>query len=97
MSEHPGHNAISAHMVLTKTKESVDLDSKIKEAVAKAVKETEARVVKNFQAKRNATVLDGGTAGGAPTEPDAELQNTKERGGITNVLASRLRSLRQRT
>ena len=96
MEEHPGHNAISAHMILTKTKESTDVESKIKAAYEKGFKEAEAKVVKNFQAKRNATVLDGGTAGGAPTEPDAELQNTKERGGLNKVIAERLARLRQR-
>lgn len=100
IENNPGHNPISAHMAIVRDRDKSLVDSRIKaavdEAVAKAIKETEERVNKNWQAKRAASVLGGGPA----SQPiaagaDAELSNTKERGGTIAVLASRLSRLRQ--
>jgi len=92
MDEHPGHNAISAHMILTKGSE---VEERVKAAKAEAIKETEARMLANQKAKRNATVLDGGPGAGTQPDADSVLNDTKSSGGLTSVLADRLRALRQ--
>ena len=88
MDENPGHNAISAHMALTK---EVDAQSKIDEAVAKAVKETESKSTKSLKAKKNAQVLGGGpsSTGRAVDQMPVELKDTKKYGGLATVLAAR--------
>ncbi|MDD4456313.1 MAG: hypothetical protein PHC98_01870 [Syntrophotalea acetylenica] len=96
MQSNPGHNAISAHMMITSSNRNADIDKRIADAVAKATKEAEEKVVKNFQAKRNATVLSEGPAhrGGDNEGPPAELKNTKQFGGKTAVMAQRLAAMR---
>lgn len=87
LDANPGHNPISAHQLLTAEK-------RVQAAAEKAAKEAEERVVKNFQAKRGAQVLDGGPGRTpAPTE-HAELTDTKEKGGLMHVLAGRLQAMR---
>ena len=86
MDDHPGHNAISAHMAITaegKQKELVD--KAVKDALTKA--ETDRRTVRKAGA-----ILPSGpnTAPMAPSNSDAELQNPKQFGGDTSVLAARL-------
>jgi len=80
MDENPGHNAISAHMLLTK-------DIREKDAMKKA----EEKLTKSLRAKRSAQVLSGGpSATGRPAgKIPAELQNTRKYGGLTSVLAQR--------
>ena len=92
MKDHPGHNAISAHKDLT---EATRVKAATDKAVEKAIKETEARVTKNFQAKRNATVLTDGPGVIPGNSPDALLQNTKQHGGFTRVMADKLSQMRQ--
>lgn len=87
---HPGENPKSAYFQLT-------LNDKISEAVAKAKKETEEEVTKRFQAKRSAKVLGEGPSGAGRAVEDPTLQNTKQHGGRTAVLADKLRSMRQAT
>jgi hypothetical protein len=101
MNEHPGHNAISAHMVMTAGKQSGDMkamiDKAVAEAVAKATKETEERVRKDFLAKRGATVISSTSAArSADDGVDTALKNTNQFGGTTTVLASRLAEMRRR-
>jgi hypothetical protein len=89
MKAHPGHNAISAHMKMTE-------EVRINAAVAKAVKETEAKVAANFAAKRGATIIQHG--GGARKDvsiADPALKDTKQFGGDTAVLARRLEEMRR--
>lgn len=85
MEDNPGHNAISAHQLMTAQK-------RIDEAVQTAVKEAEERVTKNYQLKRTNAVL-GSTAAtpgrGVPRVPP-ELKDPKAYGGVTTVLAQRL-------
>lgn len=89
MNEHPGHNAISAHMTLT-------IEDRIKDAVDKAVKETEQRVIKNFQAKRDAgTMGDAGGGGRGSENTDNGLNNTKQSGGLVAAIAARLSERRR--
>jgi hypothetical protein len=68
----------------------------IEEAVAKAVKETEDRLRKEFTSKRNAASLGSGAAH-APNrgESSPELDDPNKFGGKTTVLANRLRAMRQ--
>ena len=80
-------DAITSHELLTREKV-------LTAERAKTAKETEDRVIKNFQAKRNAQVLDGG--GGRTPSPNEnpELVDTKQHGGLMSVLASRLKGMR---
>jgi len=92
MQDHPGMNAISAHMKMTGDTRT---EAKINAAVAKAVKETEERVTKNFQAKRNAHIIDAqASTKGADVQIDAELKDTNQAGGRDSVLARRLEQRR---
>jgi hypothetical protein len=92
MEAHPGHNAISAHMAMTGAKTT---EEKIAAAVVKATQETEERVTKNFQAKRNAHIIDAQAATkGADVSIDAELKDTNQAGGRDAVLARRLEQRR---
>ncbi|MCE5211841.1 MAG: hypothetical protein LLG40_09840 [Deltaproteobacteria bacterium] len=88
MTKNPGHNAISAHMAMTQ-------ESRIAAAAERAAKEAEERVIKNFQAKRNATVLtDSPAHRSGKDDIAAELKNTKQFGGKTAVMADRLARMR---
>ena len=87
----PGHNPISAYHAMTY---ETRMQKAIEEARAKAIKETEEKVNKNWMAKRQARVLGTGPSGpGADTE-DKELKDVKSQGGLYNVLAKRLERLR---
>ena len=88
MDANPGHNAISAYMVLTK---EAEMQAAIDEAVAKAVKEAEAKTAKSQQAKKKAQVLDSApsTTGYAVKQVPAELKDTKKFGGLAAVLTTR--------
>lgn len=91
MDENPGHNAISAHQVLTAEK-------RIADAAQRAKGEALEQAQKNNQIKRNARVLGGGPASaGKPAGPDKELSDTKGAGGLNSVLARRLSLLRRGT
>lgn len=102
MDANPGHNPISAYREMTSEVSSKTIEERHKaelaEAVAKAVKETEEKVNKNWQAKRSARVIGGGPSGAAgTTDADKELSDTKSRGGTVSVLTDRLRRLRAGT
>lgn len=90
MDSNPGHNAISAHQILTqeaRTQAAVD------EAVAAALEkqQTEAK------AKRKAAVLPSGPSSApAGVTGDAELKEPSKYGGATSVLATRLAQRRAR-
>lgn len=87
-------NAIAAHMAITLHNSGKTVQGQIDAAVAKAVTEAEARVTKNFQAKRNAEVIsDGGSVKSEDTAD--ELKNPDKYGGTTTVLADRLSRGRQ--
>jgi hypothetical protein len=86
MQANPGHNAISAHMIMTG-------DKKIQEATTKAAKEAEDKVIKNFQAKSQARVISEGGGIRAAGAIPVELKDTAKYGGQTSVLA---RNLEQR-
>lgn len=88
MEQNPGHNAISAHIILKQGTALADLDKRIKEEVAKAEKAAEERAIKNFQAKKRAAVLPGGAT--LPAGEDDELKDTKSRGGLVSALTERL-------
>jgi len=97
MDKNPGHNAISAHMTMTAEAKAGDIEAKIKEAVEKAQKETEAKVIKDFKAKKGAKVLSAGptTTGTVHGKVAPELKEPKKFGGTNTVLAERLRQRRQ--
>jgi hypothetical protein len=88
MDENPGHNFISAHQMLVNEK-------RVAEAVEKARKEERENIIKQVKAKRHASVLGSGPAvSSGPAEK--ELTNTKQKGGLTSVLADRLAQMRRR-
>jgi hypothetical protein len=89
MKANIGHNAISAHQMLT-------MEARIKEATEKAAKEAEAKTIANMKAKRSAQVLGGGPAvtGSGKTE-DAALNDTKSHGGKASVIARRIIEMRK--
>lgn len=97
MNKNPGHNAMSAHMALTAEGAAKDVETKIKEAVEKAQKETKEKVIKDFKAKRGAQVLSAGptTTGTVQGKIAPELKDPKKFGGNNTVLAERLKQRRQ--
>lgn len=84
MDANPGHNAISAYMILTE-------ESRIQAAVDKAVKEAEEKVRKDYETKRSSQVLgDGPGSGGRPVmDENADLTDTMSGGGLIATLAKR--------
>lgn len=88
IEKNPGHNPMSAYLEMT-------ADQKLADAVAEAKKATEEEVTKKFLAKRKATVLNGSPASIPRTEDDPALQNTKQHGGLTAVLADKLVQMRR--
>jgi hypothetical protein len=89
MQEHPGHNAISAHQMLT-------METRIKEATDKAAKEAEAKAIANQKAKRSAQVLGGAPAvAGGDKGIDEAFKDTKSHGGKASVLAKRIIEMRK--
>lgn len=92
----PLHDMLSAyyaHKAETAQKES---EKQVKEAVAKAVKETEERVRKEYQSKRNAASLSDSAAHVPSNQGEPpELKDTGKFGGVVPALASRLRSMRE--
>jgi hypothetical protein len=97
MQANPGHNAISAHKELTSGKVHEDANAYMAAAIDKAVKETEERVIKNFQAKKAVQGIEGagGSISRVPAESDDELKNTNQRGGLVSVIAERLERRRR--
>ena len=96
----PMHDTFSAYYahkaamleqaVLAKEKEA---DAKVSEAVAKAVKETEERVRKEFASKRNAASLSESSAH-VPKAADADDQ-LDSKGNRLGLLAQRLKARRE--
>jgi len=87
MGKNPGHNAISAHMALTR-------EAAVRAAAGLAARETEEKVRADFLAKRNAQVIqDGGTLKSTGEVPD-ELKDPAKYGGRVAAGAERLRRLR---
>lgn len=83
IAKNPIHDNLSAYFAL-----------KSEQAVSQAIKETEARMRKEFASKRNANSL-GSTAAHVPSEAkDPTLSDTKKYGGMTQVLANRLKAMR---
>lgn len=90
MKENPGHNAISAHMMLTKGSEQKTIDERIRQEVDKAVE----KVKKDFAAKRNAETIGDGAGGVKPRGAGSELSDTKSQGGLVSALAAKLHRMR---
>lgn len=90
INNNPGHTQISAHMALTQEK-------RINDAVAKAVKDTEARKDQEHKLKKKAKALPAGArVSGGEREP-IDLKDTKKHGGLTAVLSRRLAAMRNAT
>lgn len=87
----PGHNPISAYQAMTYDSR---MQKAIEDARLQAIRETEDKVNKNWQAKRAAKVLGSGPSGAGADTEDKELKDVKTNGGLYNVLAKRLDRLR---
>ena len=96
LAANPLHDNLSAYYAFKAQQAEQAREAAVKDAVAKAVKETEDRLRKEYTSKRNAASL-GSTASHvvAPGNVPPELQDTKKFGGMTQVLANRLRSMRE--
>lgn len=87
----PLHDAFSAYYA----HKAMQVEVTVKDAVEKAVKETEDRLRKEFQSKRNAASLGAGAAHVAnTTDVNPALKDTKKYGGKTTVLAEMLKNMR---
>jgi len=87
IEENPGNNPLSAYQAMTY---ETRMQRAIEEAKAKAIKETEEKVNKNWLAKRQARVLGTGPSGPGTDTEDKELKDVKTQGGLYNLLAKRL-------
>lgn len=87
MGANPGHNTMSAYMMMT-------ADAREKAAAGRAAREAAEATAKNKQAKDGARVLGAGPAGATTTDRNAELKDTKSRGGTIATIAQRLAAQR---
>lgn len=91
MDSNPLHDVFSAYFAHKAQQVGLEVQS----AVDKAVKETEDRLRKEFQSKRNAASLGAGAAHVAnTTNVNPALSDTKKFGGKTTVLAEMLKNMR---
>ena len=98
INQNPGHNAISAHLSMTRDVKLQEIESKYKTDMQKAVTDAQKKAAENQRIKRSAAVLnEDSTApstvrkGGIPPE----LKNTKTVGGPTSALVKRLLDFRE--
>jgi tRNA(Ile)-lysidine synthase TilS/MesJ len=95
MDAHPGHNAISAHMMMSKSANRQSEVEKIQAQIDQAVNAAVEKERKNFAAKRNADTIGDGS-GGVKTGAGAnELADTKSQGGLISAISARLAKSRQ--
>ena len=91
MDKNPGHNAIAAHQALT-------MEAKITAASTKAAKEAREAAEKDFAVgRRPSSLLGAGPVNGGNqhlVEGDTVLKDTKQHGGLTSALVTRLRARR---
>lgn len=88
MKANPGHNAMSAYLEMT-------LPAREKAIAEKAARTAADMARKNKEVKDGARSLGAGPGGAPSHDKNAELKNTKERGGIVQTLAQRLIERRQ--
>lgn len=88
------HNPISAYYELTNGSREKSIQDQVDEAVAKAIKETEEKVTKNFMAKRRIAPMGGGSSA-KNSAPDEDLKDTKKSGGLVAALTQRIMNGRQ--
>ena len=95
MDSNPIHDEVSAYYAHKWEAEKQANEKAVKTAVDKAVKETEARLRKEFAAKRNAASLGDNAAHVPRSGPPPEIQDSSKFGGKVNVLANRLKAMRE--
>jgi hypothetical protein len=92
MAENPGNTPISAHQIIKSTNLKSSMESSQEEAIKIAVEKAVAEATKKFKAKSLSRTIGAGPSGGARSVTrgiPADLANTKEHGGLTNVLVER--------
>ena len=82
MAKNPGHNAISAHMEITR-------EAREKAIRDGAVKETTDKLMKDLKEKKIRQTLTGGVVPGLEVDSKEALKNTKKHGGAAAVIAAR--------
>lgn len=95
IAESPMHDNVSAAMELRIKQLETANEKAIAEAVAKATKETEQKMLANFKAKQSARSLGEGARAASEPDPDAALKDTGKHGGVKNTLAERLKARRK--
>lgn len=91
----PLHDRVSAAMELRLADIESGQEAAIKEAVEKAVKDTEQKMLANFKAKQSARSLGEGARSAEP-DGDALLKDTSKHGGVKAVIADRLKAFRSK-
>ena len=95
MKENPGHNAISAHMVLTEASKAQSEEERIKAGIAEGVAAEKKRLAAESKARQRTVGLNQGPAYTSKANDDDELKDTSKRGGKVAVMAERLKRMRQ--
>ena len=98
INQNPGHNAISAHMALTRDVKFQEIENKYKVDMNKAVTEAQKKAAENQRIKRSAAVLNEDSTAPSTVRKvgiPPELKNTKTVGGPTSALVKRLLDFRE--
>jgi hypothetical protein len=93
ISKNPMHDRFSAYYAHKLEAEQKAAEARVKDAVAKAVKETEERLRKEYTSKRNAASLNEGPAHVPSTPKEPEI-TTKGKTNLVATLAERLKNAR---
>lgn len=88
MEKNPGHNAISAHIMLNEEHMSQSIEGRIKKGIEDGVARVKEKLLKENKARVRTDGLDSGPSY-TPGDEDDELKDTKKKGGLISVLAAR--------
>lgn len=94
MKANPGHNAMSAYLVMTAEARAKSVETRAEKTAREKAEKAAEEARRNKQAKDGARSLGAGPGGAPSRDANAELKNTKERGGLVSTLAQRLSSRR---
>lgn len=88
MDSNPGHNAISAHIMLTEDSRNKSIEERISKGIEEGVAKVREKLEKENKARVRTDGLDAGPSY-TPGDADDELKDTKKKGGLISVLAAR--------
>lgn len=98
IDQHPGHNPMSAYLVMSADAREKTTQARIDEAVAKAKVDTEKEVLDRVKAKQKVSVMSGQEPAATITVPgkeDSVLNYPKSQGGMKAGLAQMLATMRR--